>query len=440
MTGGRSSMVVSLIGFGILLVICFIGFPLGWAMVLVGFFGFGFVRGFEPALATVGQLVLDFSMNYHFSTLPLFILMGAFVYRAALAEDMYDAANAWLGHMRGGLAMATVAACGGFAAVSGSSAATAATMAKVALPSMRRFKYDDRLAAGCVAAGGTIGILIPPSIALIIYGILVEEDIGKLFIAGVIPGILTVLLYIAVIRIVTMVKSDWGPPGERTSWPGRMKALGKVWGIVLLFIFILGGIYAGVFTPTEAGGIGAAGALAFAIARRKMSLIEFYRSLVEAGKTTVFVFTVAYGAIIFSNFINIAGMPDDILDFVNALNVPPMGVILAILVIYVMLGAVFEGIGMILLTVPIFFPIVQSLGFDLIWFGIVVIMVTEISLITPPVGMNVFVLKSMLPDVSLWTIFRGIGPFFCADLVRLGLVVFFPQIALWLPSVMLSFR
>ncbi len=429
-------MLVSLIGFAILLVICFAGFPLGWAMVLVGFGGFAFVRGIEPALGTVGQLVLDFSMNYHFSTLPLFILMGAFVYRAALAEDMYDAADAWLGHFRGGLAMATVAACGGFAAVSGSSAATAATMAKVAMPSMRRFKYDDRLAAGSVAAGGTIGILIPPSIALIIYGILVEEDIGKLFIAGIAPGILTIVLYITAIRIVTWVKADWGPPGDRTPWLGRFKALGKVWGIVLLFLFILGGIYAGVFTPSEAGGIGAAGALAFAIARRKMSWIEFYRSLVEAGKTTVFVFTVAYGAIIFSNFINMAGMPDDILDFVNTLNVPPMGVMLVIMVIYVLLGAVFEGIGMILLTVPIFFPVVQSLGFDLIWFGIVVIMVTEISLITPPVGMNVFVLKTMLPDVSLWTIFHGIGPFFVADLIRLGLVLFFPQIALFLPTFM----
>lgn len=429
-------MIVSLVGFAVLLVICFAGFPLGWAMVLVGFGGFGIVRGFDPAFATVGQLVLDFSMNYHFSTLPLFILMGAFVYRAALAEDMYDAAYAWLGHFPGGLAMTTVAACGGFAAVSGSSVATAATMAKVALPSMRRFNYDDRLAAGSIAAGGTIGILIPPSIALIIYGILVEEDIGKLFIAGIAPGILTIVLYIAVIRIVTIFRKEWGPPGDRTPWPERFRALGKVWGIVLLFLFILGGIYAGVFTPTEAGGIGAAGALAFAIARKKMTWPEFYKSLVEAGKTTVFVFTVAYGAIIFSNFINIAGMPDDILDFVNQLNVPPMGVIVAILIIYILLGAVFEGIGMILLTVPIFFPIVQSLGFDLIWFGIVVVMVTEISLITPPVGMNVFVIKTMLPDVSLWTIFRGIGPFFCADIVRLGLVVMFPQIALFLPAFM----
>jgi tripartite ATP-independent transporter DctM subunit len=429
-------MTASLIGFAVLLVICFLGFPLGFAMVAVGFVGFGLVRGFAPAVSTVGTEILDFSMSYSFSALPLFILMGAFVYRAQLAEDMYDTANAWLGHYRGGLAMATVAACGGFAAVSGSSVATAATMAKVALPQMRRYGYADHLAAGSIAAGGTVGILIPPSIALIIYGIITESDIGKLFIAGIVPGIMTVALYISVIRLTTAINPEIGPQGPKVDWLGRLMSLGRIWGIVLLFLFILGGIYIGVFTPSEAGGIGAVGALAFAIFRRKMSWPVFVQSLIEAGRTTVLVFSVAYGAIIFSNFINIAGLPDAIVEFVNALDIPPIGVILTIMAIYIILGTVFEGIGMILLTVPIFFPIVESLGFDLIWFGIVVIMVTEISLITPPVGMNVFVLKSMLPDVSLWTIFRGIGPFFAADIVRLGLVVFFPSIALWLPSLM----
>lgn len=432
-------MTASLIGFAVLLVICFLGFPLGFAMVAVGFVGFGIVRGFDPAVATVGTEILDFSMSYSFSALPLFILMGAFVYRAQLAEDMYDTANAWLGHYRGGLAMATVAACGGFAAVSGSSVATAATMAKVALPQMRRYGYADHLAAGSIAAGGTVGILIPPSIALIIYGIITESDIGKLFIAGIVPGIMTVALYIAVIRLTTAINPEIGPQGPKVDWIGRFMSLGRIWGIVLLFLFILGGIYIGVFTPSEAGGIGAVGALVFAIFRRKMSLSIFVQSLIEAGRTTVLVFSVAYGAIIFSNFINIAGLPDAIVEFVNALDIPPIGVMLTIMAIYILLGTVFEGIGMILLTVPIFFPIVESLGFDLIWFGIVVIMVTEISLITPPVGMNVFVLKSMLPDVSLWTIFRGIGPFFAADLMRLGLVVFFPPIALWLPSLMVRF-
>lgn len=429
-------MIESLAGFAILLLMVFLGFPLGFAMVAVGFVGFGLVRGWEPALETVGQLILDFAMSYSFSVLPLFVLMGAFVYRAALSEDLYDASNAWLGHHKGGLAMATVAACGGFSAVSGSSVATAATMAKVAMPSMRRYRYNENLAAGTIAAGGTMGILIPPSIALVIYGIIVEEDVGKLFIAGIVPGIITVLLYIFVIKALITFRPELGPPGPWTSWPDRFRALKSVWGIVALFVLVLGGIYLGVFTPTEAGGIGAVGAAAFAVMRRKMGWREFFGGLVEAGQTTTMVFSVAFGAIILSNFMNVSGMPVQIVDWVDSLNIPPITVILVICLIYVALGCVFEGIGMILLTVPIFFPVVDSLGFDLIWFGIVVIMVTEISLITPPIGMNVFVLKTLLPEMSLWGIFSGIGPFFLADIVRLLLVIFIPGLALYLPSLM----
>ena len=429
-------MIASLIGFAVLLAMVFMGFPLGFAMIAVGFVGFGVVRGWEPALETVGQLILDFAMSYSFSVLPLFVLMGAFIYRAALSEDLYDASNAWLGHYKGGLAMATVAACGGFSAVSGSSVATAATMAKVAMPSMRRYRYNQNLAAGTIAAGGTMGILIPPSIALVIYGVIVEEDVGKLFIAGIIPGILTVALYIFVIKALITFKPELGPPGPWTPWLDRVKALRGVWGIVVLFLLVLGGIYFGVFTPTEAGGIGAVGAVAFAALRRKMGRRQFFGALVEAGQTTTMVFSVAFGAVVLSNFMNISGMPNQIVDWVHALEIAPIAVILIICLIYVVLGCVFEGIGMILLTVPIFFPVVQSLGFDLIWFGIVVIMVTEISLITPPIGMNVFVLKTLLPEMSLWGIFAGIGPFFLADIVRLLLVVFIPGLALYLPNLM----
>ena len=429
-------MTESLVGFAVLLFVVFVGFPLGFAMVVVGFVGFGLVRGWEPALETVGQLILDFSMSYSFSVLPLFVLMGAFVYRAALSEDLYDASNAWLGHYKGGLAMATVAACGGFSAVSGSSVATAATMAKVAMPSMRRYRYSENLAAGTIAAGGTMGILIPPSIALVIYGIIVEEDVGKLFIAGILPGVITVLLYILVIRLLIAFRPDLGPPGPWTPWRDRFRALKSVWGIVALFVLVLGGIYLGVFTPTEAGGIGAVGAAAFAVSRRKMGWRAFCGALVEAGQTTTMVFSVAFGAVILSNFMNISGMPNYIVGWVDSLDIAPIAVVLVICLIYVALGCVFEGIGMILLTVPIFFPVVQSLGFDLIWFGIVVIMVTEISLITPPIGMNVFVLKTILPEMSLWGIFGGIGPFFIADIVRLMLVVFIPGLALYLPGLM----
>lgn len=332
--------------------------------------------------------------------------------------------------------MATVAACGGFAAVSGSSVATAATMAKVAIPSMRKYQYSDSLAAGTVAAGGTVGILIPPSAALIVYGILTEESIGELFVAGIIPGIITIALYIAVISIVTRIWPALGPAGERSSWRVRFITLGKIWGVVVLFVLILGGILFGVFTATEAGGIGAAGALAFALLRRKMSWKIFAESLVEAAETTATVFTVAFGALILNNFVTIAGLPDAIVEFIRSLDLAPIVVILIVLGIYIILGTIIEGLAMIFLTVPIFVPVVESLGFNLIWFGIVMVMVVEISLITPPIGLNVFVMKSMLPDVELVAIFKGIAPFFAADIVRLLLVVFLPWLALYLPRLL----
>ncbi len=429
-------MAISLIGFVILLLIAFLGYPLGFSMLLVGFLGFGWLRGWEPALETVSHQILDTFLNNNFAALPLFLLMGAFVHRAALSDDLYDAAYAWLGHRRGGLAMATIAACGGFAAVSGSSAATAATMAKVAVPSMRRFKYADSLAAGTVAAGGTLGFLIPPSVALIVYGVLTEEDIAALFTAGIVPGILTILLYISVIIIVTRIWPKMGPPGERTSWSDRFRTLYKVWAVLALFLLILGGISFGVFTPNEAGGIGAIGALFFAFARKRMTLAIFFEALIDAGKTTAMLLTIIMGALVLNNFVNLAGLPIAIIDLIQSFNLAPTAVMLAILAMYVVLGMVIEGLAMIFLTVPIFVPVVEGLGFDLIWFGIVMVMVVEISLITPPIGLNVFILKSMLPDVPLASIFRGIIPFFIADITRLLLVVFFPALALVLPSLL----
>ncbi|MBT4937929.1 MAG: TRAP transporter large permease subunit, partial [Rhodospirillaceae bacterium] len=281
-------MEVALFGIAILLLILFMGFPLGMSLMMVGYFGFAAVhpKGFVAANSVAGQQILDLGLNFQFSVLPLFILMGVFVARAALSNDLYETSYKWLGHFRGGLAMATVAACGGFAAVSGSSAATAATMAKVAIPSMRKFGYADSLSAGTVAAGGTMGILIPPSGALIIYGLLTEEDIAKLFMAGVIPGLITIAAYIAVIRIVTSIWPEIGPPGVRTAWKERLTSLYKVWGVLFLFFLIMGGIFFGVFTSTEAGGIGAGGALIFAIMRKKMTWSIFVDSLIEAARTT----------------------------------------------------------------------------------------------------------------------------------------------------------
>ncbi|MFC1823242.1 TRAP transporter large permease [Thermodesulfobacteriota bacterium] len=429
-------MVPSLIGIAILLALAFSGVPLGFSMIAVGFVGFGMVRSWEASLEMTGQIILDLSMNYGFSTLPLFVLMGTFVYRSGLSEDLYETANAWLGHFRGGLAMATIAACGGFSAVSGSSAATAATMAKVALPPMRRFGYADTLATGSIAAGGTMGILIPPSVGLIVYGLLANEDIGALFMAGIIPGLITISLYIIAIDVITRINRKVGPEGPRSPWSKRWRSLYKVWGVLALFLFILGGIYAGVFTPTEAGAMGATGAFVFALARRRLKWLDFLAALIEAGRTTAMIFTVGFGALILFNFVNISGMPGEIVDGIKDLDLAPMGAILAIIGIYLIMGCVFDGMAIILLTTPIFAPVVSLLGFDLIWFGIVMIVAGEIAMITPPVGLNVFVLKTVVPDVPLNVIYRGILPFLAADIVRLALILFVPSISLLLPRLM----
>lgn len=429
-------MIASLIGIAILLLLLFGGAPLGFSMMAVGFVGYGLIRGWDPAMGMVSQEILELAFNFGFSVLPLFIVMGVFVSRSGMSDDLYDACYKWLGHFRGGLALATVAACGGFAAVSGSSLATAATMAKVAVPAMRKFKYQDSFAVGTVAAGGTIGMLIPPSTAMIIYGILTEVDVAKLFVGGILPGLLTIIVYFVVISVVIRVWPNAGPPGDRTGWRDRIIALSKVWGVIALFFLIMGGIFLGVFTPSEAGGIGAVGALAFAIGRGRMSWWHFFASLVEAARITALVFVVGFGALILNQFVNVAGLPDAMANFINGLNVSVGVTLLFILFIYILLGTVIEGLAIIFLTVPIFVPIVEALGFDLIWFGVVMIMIIEISLITPPIGLNVFVMKSMLPEVPLIDIFKGIGPFFVGDIFRLLVVAFVPGMVLWLPSFM----
>ena len=429
-------MTEALIALTAVLVLAVARIPLGFAMAIVGTIGFAALRGPIAAVETVGQLILDFSMSYTFAVLPMFVLMGAFVHRSALSKDLYEASYAWLGHFRGGLSMATVAASAGFGAACGSSVATAATMGRVALPSMRRFGYDPGLAAGTIAAGGTLGILIPPSMSLVVYGFLTQQDIGRLFIAGIVPALITVVLYFCVIAIVTRLKPQAGPPGPRTAWADRFRKLGKVYGVLLLFVLVLGGIYFGVFTPNEAGGVGAVGACLIAISRRHLNWQAFVDSLIEAARTTTMVFSVAFGAVILSNFVTVAGLPETIANGINALNLPGLAVIITICLVYILLGCVFDGLALLFLTVPVFAPMVVTLGYDLIWFGIVVIIVSEIALITPPIGMNVFVLKSMNPEFSLRTIFGGIAPFLVADLVRLTIVLLVPGVVLYLPQLM----
>jgi tripartite ATP-independent transporter DctM subunit len=410
--------------------------PLGFSMLIVGFVGAAVVRGLNPALYGVGAIIFDIAIQPAFVVLPLFLLMGAFVSQARLSDDLYDAAYAWLGHFKGGLAMSTVAASGGFAAVSGNSVATVVTMAKVALPSMRRYGYADSLAAGTIAAGGTLGILIPPSNALIVYGLLTETDVGKLFIAGIVPGILTVILYILVIRIIVALRPQKGPAGDRTDWSIRIRTLGRIWGVVALFLMIMFGIMFGIFTPSEAGAMGALGALLFAVGRKRMSWHRLYLALYDAGKTTAMLFTVIFGALALNQFIQLSGVSHVLTAFVTDLNAGTTVSIFAILGILIVLGMFVEGLAMILLVVPIFVPVAQAMGIDLIWFGIFLVVATEISLITPPVGINVFVMKTMLKDVDLSTIFAGIMPFFAADIFRLILLIFFPALALWLPNLL----
>ena len=422
----------ALIAFAVMLGLTFLRLPIAFSMAIVGFLGYTYMVNATAALSMVGSVAFETGMSYTLSIVPLFILMGNLVTKAGLSSELYRVSYAFLGHRRGGLAMATILACGGFGAVCGSSLATAATMSKVAMPSMRKYGYSDALAAGSIAAGGTLGILIPPSVVMVIYGILTETNIGKLFIAGILPGLVAIACYLAAVAVTVRMDAKAGPRGERVTWHERLVAIGDVWGVLILFLIVIGGIYGGIFTPTEAAGIGAGGGLVFLLLRKGWNWRELRTILIESAITTGMIFTILIGALIFANFINMTGMPQELTQYAEQFRETPILVILAILVIYVALGCVLESMSMILLTVPMFYPLVAHLGYDLIWFGIIVVVVTEISMITPPVGLNVFVLRSVLPDVPTQTVFRGVMPFIVADIFRLGILVAFPAITLYL--------
>lgn len=430
-------MASALIGFGILLALCFAGFRVGFATLIVGFVGFAMQRGWEASFAMVGQQVFHDSMNYNLSVIPLFILMGVFIVHARISQDLYDAAYAALGRFRGGLALATVLAAGGFSAVCGSTLATAATMSKVAMPSMRSYRYSDRLAAGTIAAGGTLGIMIPPSVPLVIYGLIAEQDIGLLFIAGILPGLLLVTLFLIAVGI-TVRRDPLAAPAAPPLEPARRKeAVRGTLPVLILFIVVLGGIYTGAFTATEAAGIGAFGAVVIAVVRGHLRTLGEWRTcLVEATNTTATIFIVLLGAIVFSQFINLSGMPYDLLDYVDEWALSPVQLVIFVCVIAILMGMVFEAIGILVLLVPVFLPVLTISGVDMIWFGILVALVSEIGLITPPIGMNVFVVKSVLPDVKLGAIFRGVLPYIGALVLALALVMAVPSIATFLPGLM----
>lgn len=438
-------MIESLIGFAILLGLILLRVPIAFAMAAVGGFGFAYMRGWEPAWAMTGQVAFDTSLSYSLSVIPLFIFMGNVLAGSGVAHGLFAGADRLFGRLRGGLAMASVFSCGGFSAVCGSSLATAATMSKVAMPSMRRFGYDDRLATGSIAAGGTLGILIPPSVILIIYGLLTETNIAKLFIAGIVPGIIGVLFYLGAVMVAVRLNPSLAPEEENTEPMSRADVIGVIC-VLGLFLFIMVGIYGGFFTPTEAAGMGAGASILIAIALRTMTWRSFFAATLDSIRATAMIFAVIIGAELFTNFINYAGLPDALSGFVIDNELPVWAVIVFIMLTYMVLGCVLESLSMILLTVPVFYPLMFELEFAnellldpenaLIWFAIVVVVATEISLITPPVGMNVFVLKGVLQDVSLGTIFRGVLPFWIADILRLTLLILVPSLSLWLVGLM----
>lgn len=431
-----TSLQVGLAGIGILFVLLLSRMPIGAVMALVGFAGFAYLANFDQALGLLRTVPYITFADYGLSVIPLFILMGSFCYFAGLSKDLYDTVHAWLGQLRGGLAMATVGACAGFAAVSGSSIATAATMGTVALPEMKRYKYDPALATGSVAAGGTIGILIPPSVVLILYGVITEQSIGKLFLAGFVPGVLEAVFYIVTIALLCKRNPLMGPPGPRTSIKEKFVSMKNTWVVMLLFVLVIGGLYLGVFSPTEAAGVGAFGAFVFGVARRKLSWGAFRGSLVEAAKTTAMIFVIIMGAMILGYFLAISQLPFRIADYISAMPVNRYIILVIVLVFYVFLGCVMDSLAIMLLVTPIFFPLMVTLGFNPIWFGILIVRVTEIGLITPPVGLNVYIIRGVAKDVPMQTIFRGIIPFLIADVCHVALLVAVPSLSLFLPSLM----
>jgi tripartite ATP-independent transporter DctM subunit len=431
-------MIEGLVGLGLMMALAFVRVPIALAMGIVGIVGYAYMRDWNwtVAFAVAQTKIYETGRNYTLSVVPLFILMGNFVTRAGMSQELFRAAYAFIGHLRGGLAMATICASAGFGGICGSSIATAATMAKVAYPSMKRFGYSDRLAAGAIASGGTLGIMIPPSTILVIYGVFTETNIGKLFAAGVVPGLLGATLLCLAVAYSTWRDPRAGPPGARSEWRERWLALKDVWAVVTLFAFVMGGIYGGLFTATEGAGMGAFGAMVFALWRRALTWRTLYAALLESARTTAMLFMILIGALVFADFVNITTMPGDLKDFVTGFELNATMVLLAICAIYVVLGTAMEELSMVLLTLPVFFPVVVHLGVDPLLFGVVIVCVIEIGLISPPVGMNLFVLKTLLPQVETITVFRGVLPFMLADVVRLALLVLFPWLTLLLPSLM----
>jgi len=423
-----------IIGIVFLIVILFSKFPVAFCMALVGFLGFGYLVSPEAALNIIAKDFYSVFSSYGLTVVPLFVFMGQILFYAGISRKIYDAAYAWLGHYKGGLAMATVGACASFSAICGSTNATAATMATVALPEMKRFKYSDELATGVVAAGGSLGILIPPSVIFIVYGIMTEQSIGKLFMAGILPGILLSALFILTIYIWVSINPKMAPSVEKQNFKLKIRSLTGLIEVIILFILVMGGLFLGIFTPTEAGAVGALGGLVIPLVRRQLSWKGFIAAIYSSTQTTCMIFMIVAGATVFGHFLAVTTIPSVLSDWVVGLPLPPWAIMIVVMFFFFIGGCFMDALGMILLTIPIFFPVAVALGYDPIWFGVVIVLVTELGVITPPVGINVYVVSGIAKDVPLEVIFKGAFPFVLTLLAYLVIMIFFPQIALFLPS------
>lgn len=435
-----SPATMGFIGIGIMLLLFLTRMPVAFAMGVVGFVGFSLLTSVQGGLSMLSRSMYEVFVSYDLTTIPLFVLMGQLAFNAGISKRLFSTAYHFFGHIRGGMAMATVSACTAFGAVCGSSPATAATMATVAIPEMKRFGYKDRLAAGAVAAGGGLGMVMPPSVVLIIYGVLTGESIGKLFISGILPAILITILFLLAITITCRRHPEYGPPAEHFSWGARLRSLTGLVDTLIIFGVVLVGLFRGWFTPTEAASVGAVSVLALGIVRRQLSIKLIMKSLEETLRTSCMILFLVAGAVVFGKFLAVTRIPFTTATFIGALDVPPLVIIALIVLIYFVAGCFMDSLAMVMLTVPVFFPVVMSLGFDPIWFGVIIVLVTEMGVITPPVGINVYVVygvtTGMKQNISLESIFRGIYPFLIATFMGILLLFLFPQIVTFLPSVM----
>lgn len=431
-----SDTAIGLAGIAALFVLFILRMPVGLSMLTVGFLGTVSIRGWTHALPSLSSETFAIASFYQLVVIPMFVLMGNIAGASGMGRDLYNAAYAWVGHIRGGLASATIIACAFFASLCGSAAASAVTMGRVALPEMKRFKYDDALATGTVASGGTMGFIFPPSAGLVIYGLLTEQAIGRLFLAGVIPGILLTILFLITIQIVTARRKEAGPPGPRASMAERIATLKQSIPILIVIFVTIGGMYVGLFTPIEASGFGAFFTLIVALLRRKLSWLVLKAIVLQTMRTSATIFLILMGAYVFIPFMTLSQLPEIVVSFLLGFDLGATGTLIIIIVTYLLLGTFMEDISMLILTLPVVMPVLKALGVDMIWFGVVAVLIIQMGILSPPVGLNVFIVKGIVPDVPMYTIFRGIWPFWYAMGLLIVLLLLFPQLALFLPNTM----